>query len=183
MFTNDSSILFTNDQPIIYQRLQPIVYQRLRPIVYQRPAYCLPTTPADCLPYVNMAYCLQAGTIYTTYGFAPPWKKSCGRPCLTMMTMAVMRKVMMMMVVMMVIMTTIMVTIMVGMMIRVMMIITIIINSSLGMIHCINWLAKRLFSFSQACSLLSGSLALEALLIGVHYKKRYINVLIQYNTI
>src|SRR6218665_241379 len=106
-----------------------------------------------------------------------------------MMTMAmvVMRKVMMMMmvVVMMVIMmmTTIMVTIMVGMMIRVMMIITIIINSSLGMIHCINWLAKRLFSFSQACSLLSGSLALEALLIGVHYKKRYINVLIQYNTI
>src|SRR6218665_2655891 len=32
-------------------------------------------------------------------------------------------------------------------------------------------------------SLLSGSLALEALLIGVHCKKRYINVYIQYNTI
>ena len=31
--------------------------------------------------------------------------------------------------------------------------------------------------------LLSGSLALEALLIGVHCKKRYINILIQYNTI
>src|SRR6218665_2483506 len=69
MFTNHSSLLFTNDQPIIYQRLQPIVYQRLQPIVYQRPAYCLPTTPADCLPYVNMAYCLQAGTISTT-GFS-----------------------------------------------------------------------------------------------------------------
>ena len=35
--------------------------------------------------------------------------------------------------------------------------------------------------FSQDCSLLSGSLALEALLIGVHCKKRYINVYIQYN--
>src|SRR6218665_1971540 len=67
MFTNHSSLLFTNDHPIIYQRLQPIVYQRLRPIVYQRPAYCLPTTPADCLPYVNMAYCLQAGTYLTTH--------------------------------------------------------------------------------------------------------------------
>ena len=31
-------------------------------------------------------------------------------------------------------------------------------------------------SFSQDCSLLFGSLALEALLIGVHCKKRYINV-------
>ena len=31
-------------------------------------------------------------------------------------------------------------------------------------------------SFSQDCSLLSGSLALEVLLIGVHCKKRYINV-------
>ena len=31
-------------------------------------------------------------------------------------------------------------------------------------------------SFSQDCSLLSGSLALEALLIGVHCKKRDINV-------
>ena len=36
---------------------------------------------------------------------------------------------------------------------------------------------KCLFSFSQVyCSLLSGSLALEALLIGVHFKKRHINV-------
>ena len=43
-------------------------------------------------------------------------------------------------------------------------------------IHFTNWLAKCLFSFSQDCSLLSGSLALEALLIGVHCKKRYINV-------
>ena len=33
-----------------------------------------------------------------------------------------------------------------------------------------------LFSFSQVCSLLSWSLALEALLIGVRCKKRYINV-------
>ena len=32
------------------------------------------------------------------------------------------------------------------------------------------------------CSLLSKSFALEALLIGVHFKKRYINVYIQYNT-
>src|SRR6218665_628132 len=39
-----------------------------------------------------------------------------------------------------------------------------------------NWRAKCLFSFSQDCSLLSGSLALEARLIGVHCKKRYINV-------
>jgi len=33
------------------------------------------------------------------------------------------------------------------------------------------YLLKQLY-----CSLLSGSLTLEALLIGVHYKKRYINV-------
>jgi len=33
-----------------------------------------------------------------------------------------------------------------------------------------------LFSFSQNCSLLSGSLALEALLIGVHCKKCYIGL-------
>src|SRR6218665_1114035 len=32
------------------------------------------------------------------------------------------------------------------------------------------------FSFSQDCFLLSGSLALEAFLIGVHCKKRYVNV-------
>ena len=37
------------------------------------------------------------------------------------------------------------------------------------------------FLFSQDCSLLPGSLALEALLIGVHFKKRYINAQIQYN--
>jgi len=37
----------------------------------------------------------------------------------------------------------------------------------------INWWAKCLYSFPQDCSLLSGSLALEALLIGVHCKKRY----------
>ena len=43
-------------------------------------------------------------------------------------------------------------------------------------IHFINWWTKCLFSFSQDCSILSGSLALEALLIGVHCKKRYINV-------
>ena len=43
-------------------------------------------------------------------------------------------------------------------------------------IHFINWWAKCLFSFSQDCSLLSGSLGLEALLIGVHCKKCYINV-------
>ena len=43
-------------------------------------------------------------------------------------------------------------------------------------IHFINWWAKCLFSFSQDCSLFSESLALEALLIGVHFKKRYINV-------
>ena len=39
-----------------------------------------------------------------------------------------------------------------------------------------NWWAKCLFLFSQDCSLPSGSLALEALLIGVHCKKRHINV-------
>src|SRR6218665_1448122 len=38
-----------------------------------------------------------------------------------------------------------------------------------------------LFSFSQDCSLLSGSLAPEALLIGVHFRKRYIDT-IQYNS-
>src|SRR6218665_4028618 len=43
-------------------------------------------------------------------------------------------------------------------------------------IHFINWCAKCVFSFSQDCFLLSGSLALEALLIGVHFKKRYINI-------
>src|SRR6218665_2009233 len=43
-------------------------------------------------------------------------------------------------------------------------------------IHFINWFAKCVFSFSQDCFLLSGSLALEALLIGVHCKKRYINL-------
>ena len=36
-------------------------------------------------------------------------------------------------------------------------------------------------STHEDCSLLSGSLALEALLIAVHCKKRYINVNIQYN--
>jgi len=41
----------------------------------------------------------------------------------------------------------------------------------------INRSAKCLFSFSQNGSVLfAGSLALEALLIGVHRKKRYINV-------
>jgi len=50
-------------------------------------------------------------------------------------------------------------------------------------IHFINWWAKCLFSFSQDCSLVFGSFALEALLIGVHCKKRYIIVQIQYNTI
>jgi len=34
---------------------------------------------------------------------------------------------------------------------------------------------EHLFSISQDCSLLSGSLTLEALLIGVHCKKCYIN--------
>ena len=48
-------------------------------------------------------------------------------------------------------------------------------------IHFINVWAKCLLSFSQDCSLLYGSLAMEALLIGVHCKKRYINVDIQYN--
>src|SRR6218665_3485163 len=50
-------------------------------------------------------------------------------------------------------------------------------------IHFINWCAKCVFSFSQDCFLLSGSLSLEALLIGVHCKKRYVNLYIQYNTI
>jgi len=36
-------------------------------------------------------------------------------------------------------------------------------------------------AYKMLHSLLSGSLALEALLIGVHCKKRYINVQIQYN--
>src|SRR6218665_2802157 len=36
-------------------------------------------------------------------------------------------------------------------------------------IHFINWCAKGIFSFSQDCFLLSGSLALKALLIGVLY--------------
>ena len=53
---------------------------------------------------------------------------------------------------------------------------------SFDMTHLINWWAKCLFSFSQDCSLLSGSLTLEALLIGVHWEMRYINVQIQYNT-
>jgi len=39
-----------------------------------------------------------------------------------------------------------------------------------------NWWANCLFSFSQGCSLLSGSLALEVLLLGVRCKKCYINV-------
>jgi len=43
-------------------------------------------------------------------------------------------------------------------------------------IHFINWWTKCLYSFSQACSLLSGSLALETPQIGVHFMKRYINV-------
>jgi len=43
-------------------------------------------------------------------------------------------------------------------------------------IYFINWRAKCLFSFSEDCSFLSGSFALEALLIGVHCKKRYMNV-------
>jgi len=47
---------------------------------------------------------------------------------------------------------------------------------SFDAIHFINWWAKCLFSFAQDCSLLSGSLALEALLIGVHCKKCYLNV-------
>src|SRR6218665_3772807 len=50
-------------------------------------------------------------------------------------------------------------------------------------IHFTNWCAKCLFYFYQDCSLLSGSFALEALLIAVHYKKRYINIHVQYNTI
>ena len=43
-------------------------------------------------------------------------------------------------------------------------------------IHFINWCVRCVFSFSQDSFLLSGSLALEALLIGVHCKKRYINI-------
>ena len=43
-------------------------------------------------------------------------------------------------------------------------------------IHSISWWAKCLFSFSQDCSLLSESIALEALQIGVHCKKRYIGL-------
>jgi len=42
---------------------------------------------------------------------------------------------------------------------------------------------KDLFSFSQHCSLLSGSLALEALLIGLHCKKRYLVYIYIYNII
>src|SRR6218665_522032 len=49
--------------------------------------------------------------------------------------------------------------------------------------HITSLLRQCLFSISQDCSLLSGSLALEALWIGLHCKKRYINVYIQYNTI
>ena len=45
---------------------------------------------------------------------------------------------------------------------------------SFDIVHFINWSAKCLFSFSQNCSLLSGSLALER--FGVHYKRPYINV-------
>src|SRR6218665_2585847 len=56
-------------------------------------------------------------------------------------------------------------------------------TASFYSIHFINWCAKCVFSFSQDCFLLSGSLALEALLIGVHSKKRYINIQIQYNAI
>jgi len=41
--------------------------------------------------------------------------------------------------------------------------------------------ASILTKLANTHSLLSGSLALEALLIGVHCKKRYINVEIQYN--
>jgi len=37
----------------------------------------------------------------------------------------------------------------------------------------VDWWAKCLLSFSQDCSLLSGSLTLEELLIGVHCEKRY----------
>jgi len=47
------------------------------------------------------------------------------------------------------------------------------------LIYC--W-AKYLFSFSQDCSLPSGSLAMEALLIGGHWEK-CIHILMQYNTI
>src|SRR6218665_588647 len=43
---------------------------------------------------------------------------------------------------------------------------------------------KRLFSFPQDCSLLSGSLALEALLIGVHQEALYKCIdTIQYSTL
>src|SRR6218665_495185 len=47
---------------------------------------------------------------------------------------------------------------------------------SFDTIHFINWSAKCLFSFAPDCSLLSGSLTLEALLIGVLFKKCYVNV-------
>ena len=47
---------------------------------------------------------------------------------------------------------------------------------SFYVIHFINWLAKCLFSYSKYCSHLSGSLALEALLIGVHCEQLYISV-------
>jgi len=43
------------------------------------------------------------------------------------------------------------------------------------------WQAKCLFSFAQYRSLLSGSLALEALLIGVHCKKCYIKSVIYWS--
>jgi len=60
-------------------------------------------------------------------------------------------------------------------------IIVIIISFWRQPIHFINWWANCLFPISQDCSLLSVSLALEALLIGVPCKKRYINVQIQHN--
>src|SRR6218665_302837 len=50
---------------------------------------------------------------------------------------------------------------------------------SFDMIHLINWCVKCLFSFSKDCPLLYGSLALEALLIGMHFNKRYKNAKIQ----
>src|SRR6218665_1672862 len=42
---------------------------------------------------------------------------------------------------------------------------------------------RHKFDHFKHYSLLTGSLALEALLIGVRFRKRYINVKIQYNTI
>jgi len=53
---------------------------------------------------------------------------------------------------------------------------TLVASTYSSMYLLYNWWAKSLFSFSQDCSLLSGSFALEELLIGVHFKKRYINV-------